>query len=120
MKNVKIKAAMCIAACPIWMLSADLLLRMELRLGVVFTVVMAMLVATESFLCGREYEQERRMAADKAEADFMCFATGMKQLVCKNCGCPEFTMKAGRLICLCCGSVVEREDMEAEDGKEER
>lgn len=110
MKNAKIKAGMCIAACPLWMLSADLLLRMDMPWGAVFTIVMAMLVAAESFLCGREYEQARRMAADRDEADFMCFATGMKQIVCKNCGCPEFTMKAGRLICLCCGSVAERED----------
>ena len=120
MKRAKIKAGMCIAACPLYMLSAELLLRLDLPWCAVLSMVMAMLCTAESFLCGREYEWERRMAADQDEADFMCFETGMKQLVCKNCGCPEFTMKAGHMICLCCGSAASREDLEAKDGKKTR
>lgn len=109
MKSAKIKAAMCVAACPLYMFSAELFAQLDMRLGVVFAVVMGMLSAAASFLCGREDEFAKQMKAHADEATWMCFATGMENIVCGNCGCREFSMTAGRLVCLCCGSVLEKE-----------
>lgn len=109
MKNPKIKAAMWVAACALYMMCGEVLRQWDIRLGAVFALLLGMFCAAECFSCGREYELDQRRGIEGTGDDWAAAEHGMKPVRCRICGCPEFYRAAGRMICVCCGSVLDED-----------
>ena len=113
MKEAREKAALCIVACAFFMTVALLLARHDIRYPAVFGTLVGLVCAWDCYFLGKEHEAARQEAKRQQDGDWMEIATGVKQVVCRNCKCERFQIVAGRLICLCCGQVAEVGDGEA-------
>lgn len=109
MKEAKTRAALCVLGCGGWLLLAAVMMKYEIYFPVVFAMVFGMLCAADSFILGREFEIERRRSIMEQEYEWEELEPGLKLGCCKECGCQEFYVVAGRLVCMCCGTVMEHE-----------
>lgn len=109
----KTRAALWVADCALYMLSAELLRHWGIQLGAGFALLMGMYCAAGCFTCGREYE--RQMWGVSVEE-----TPEPGRMTCQVCGCPEFTEAAGRYICACCGAVLEPDTGESTHGEERK
>lgn len=109
----KMRAALWMADCAMYMLFAELLRLWEIQLGAVFALLIGMYCAAGCFSCGREYERQMWGISETEEP-------GTEPMTCQVCGCPEFTEAAGRYICACCGAVLELETGEDGHGEERK
>lgn len=115
MKKAKIRAAVSVAACALYMMLAELLEQIGLRFPSVFALILGMICASDCFIHGREYETERQRNVFERRGTRVSSTFGAKMFRCAICGCPEFSKVADRLVCICCGAVAEVED----DGKDQ-
>lgn len=109
MKEAKTRAALCVLGCGGWLLLAAVMMRNGIYFPVVFAMVFGMLCAADSFIHGREFEIERRREIMEEKYDWPELEPGLKLDGCKHCNCQEFYVVAGRLVCICCGQVMEHE-----------
>ena len=109
MKEAKTRATLCVLGCGGWLLLAAVMMRCEIYFPVVLGMVFGMLCAADSFIHGREFEIERRREIMEEKYDWPELEPGMVLDGCEKCGCQEFYVVAGRLVCMCCGEVMKHE-----------
>ena len=95
--------------CGLFLLLAALMMRNEIYFPMVFPLAFGVLCASNCFIHGREYEIERRRAILEDAYEWPEVEPVLRLDGCKNCGCQEFYVVAGRLVCICCGTVMEHE-----------
>lgn len=115
MSGPKIRAAMWVAACALYMVCGEVLRQQEITLGAIFSLVLGMICAAECFQCGQEHERERQRQIEEACDAWIEAGNRLSPARCRSCGCPEFSRVAGRMVCICCGSVLE----DCTDGKKQ-
>lgn len=106
MKQIKIRAGLYLASTALYIWMAAVLDKVGLCLPLVFALVVGIFCGYNCLLCGQDLERERRKELDEQRDACDEIATG-ERIRCKNCGCQEFRIIAGRLICNCCGEVTD-------------
>lgn len=113
MNKPKTRAAMWVASCALYMLCGEVLRQWDIQLGASFALLIGMYCATECFSCGRGYER-KCLGFELEESK----TPGRRKVRRNVCGCEDFTIAAGRMICACCGAVADLEPEEKDHGTE--
>ena len=106
MREAKERAALCVVGCGAFLLLAAVMMRNEIYLPIFFAMVFGMLCAGNCFIHGREYEIERRREIMEGSYQWPEMEPGLELDCCEYCNCQEFYVVAGRLVCMCCGTVM--------------
>lgn len=109
MKKLKIRAGLYLAATAMYIWVSALMVQVEIYIPACFALAIGLLCGYACMNCGRDIERRRWIHLvvenkEKQEAE-----TGRRQIRCRNCGYGGFRTIAGRLICNCCGEVLENE-----------
>lgn len=108
MKQAKRRAILCVIGCAAYIWLTAILVMFGLHLSAFFALLCGLICATENFIFGRQYERERQKAMRLGISEPHKAA----DTACEYCGCREFTVVAGRMVCICCGKVMENIEKE--------
>jgi len=107
MRKTKLMAIAAFVICAGYMfLFAEFVQAGEEPLALV-SIILGAMSAYAIFRMGMQYEEQIEMFWEEIEMEE---EQGEEVVTCKRCGCGEFEIVAGRLVCTVCGEVLERED----------
>lgn len=109
MKKIKLRAGLWIAATALYVWLAAILAMLEIYLPACMTLVVGLLCGKECVKCGVDLERWRRVKLKVEEQYKDAALKGAWQQCCQKCGYEGFRVIAGRLVCNCCGEVLQGE-----------
>lgn len=109
MRKIKIRAGLYLTACAGYVWLAALLNLLEIYLPAYFALIVGLVCGYACMHCGVELERERRKELGRQQDEWDEMAAGVRRSRCKNCGYEGFRIIAGRMICNCCGEVMDHD-----------
>ena len=107
MRRAKVRAMAALFGCAAFMGIALGLSHEGINIPAWIAAVLGLVCGQDCYHYGVEWERERMY--EMFEEDEELWGKANDQAVCGVCNCPEFYSIAGRMVCTCCGTVLENE-----------